>query len=327
VYGEGGAIYIDSESATINATSFTGNFTTVDYFGWTSFNGHNGGAIYSNLDTGQVLTVLNSTFTSNSALGWGGAIDTEDEGPGGRLVVTGSTFKFNSATDDGGAMDLDSITVIKKSVFEGNTAEDDGGAIWVDTESGATADISDSTFIRNTAEAGGAIYSDGSLMARNNVFRLNSAEMMGGAVYAYNLAPRFSWITGNLFDSNTAVAAGGLFYEAESANQRLVIQSNRFTKNRATIGGGMLIELSSVPASLPAAMTRNQFDGNIAAAGGGVAFSYQGAAYRTSRSAQQAFDRAMRGNTFAATNRATGDRLTARYGGVLQTTVNALFLN
>ena len=89
----------------------------------------------------------------------------------------------------------------------------------------------------------------------------------------------------------------------------------------------MLIELSSVPASLPAAMTRNQFDGNIAAAGGGVAFSYQGAAYRTSRSAQQAFDRAMRGNTFAATNRATGDRLTARYGGVLQTTVNALFLN
>jgi predicted outer membrane repeat protein len=326
VYGDGGAIYFDYGNATISGTTFTGNFTTVDYFGFDDFDAHTGGAIYADLDTGQVMTLLNSTFTSNVALGFGGAIDTDDSyGGEGTLVVTGSTFKFNQATngDDGGAMDLDSNAVIKKSLFEGNTAEDDGGAIWIDHEASFTAEISDSTFIRNTADRGGAVYSDGSLMLRNNVFRLNSGER-GGAVYAYNLLPRVSWITGNLFDSNTAIVGGGLHYEATQSNQRLVIQSNRFTKNRATIGGGMLINITSAPASLPAAMTRNQFDGNIAASGGGAAFSYEGSTYRTARSAQQAFDRAMKGNTFAATNRATGDRLTARYGGVLSTTVTAV---
>ena len=319
---DGGAIYSDNAYLTLSGSTFTGNNTKADpYLGDTAEDDGCGGAVYNSGDS----YVLNSTFTGNIAGDecYGGAIDTS-----GDATIIGSTFKFNRAGSSG-ALDLDGVSLIKNSLFEGNVATVyDAGAVWAGGPDGVVAaiTITGSTFIKNVAVTdGGAIAAYDSLMLQNNKFIGNSASF-GGAVWAEGLTPGLAWFNGNLFDSNTATVGGGLAYEATSGNQKLVVNANRFTKNRATVGGGVYVVLTSTPAALPTAFTKNQFDGNIAGVGGGVAFGYNGAAYRTARAAQQAFDKAMKGNTFAATNRATGDKNTSKYGGILRTTVQGLFV-
>ena len=326
----GGAVYAYAASISISASTFTSN--TTNPYGYETDYGR-GGAVHACLDDGATLTVLNSAFNGNHAGRWGGAIDTSSgcEDVAGLITIRGTTFTSNHAGVNGGALDLDGPVLVDRSVFTRNIAANDGGAIWAGVGDVVSTKVPQltimaSTFTSNGGGTGGGIYAEDSLMLQNNKFTGNSARFEGGAVYAVNLQAKVSWFNGNLFDSNTATVGGGLWYEATSGNQKLVVNANRFTKNRATVGGGVYVVLTSTPAALPTAFTKNQFDGNIAGVGGGVAFGYNGAAYRTARAAQQAFDKAMKGNTFAVTNRATGDKNTSKYGGILRTTVQGLFV-
>ena len=74
-------------------------------------------------------TVVNSTFSGNSASDRGGAIENE----GGTLAVTNSTFAGNSAagaTYGGGAIFIKGRTVtVTNSTFSGNSSGSIGGAI------------------------------------------------------------------------------------------------------------------------------------------------------------------------------------------------------
>jgi predicted outer membrane repeat protein len=114
---DGGALYIDSGTANITRSVFSGNSC-----------GDDGGAIYHSIGT---LNVVDSVFSNNSA-DLGGAISRFD---GGITTITGSTFAGNSATNTatssngGGALFLyNNTTTIENSTFSGNSSAGANGS-------------------------------------------------------------------------------------------------------------------------------------------------------------------------------------------------------
>jgi predicted outer membrane repeat protein len=141
--------------------------------------GFGGGAIYNDYEA--VLTVANSTFTSNSAEVDGGAIYNDY----GTLTVLNSTFSGNSAIYGGGIYSGYGTMTIKNSTFSGNSAGNGGG---VYTNHG-TVTVTNSTFSGNSATySGGGINNDGTVLTiTNSTFSGNSAatadpEATGGGI-------------------------------------------------------------------------------------------------------------------------------------------------
>jgi parallel beta-helix repeat protein/predicted outer membrane repeat protein len=148
--GSGGALYIGSDTVTIDSSTFNGNASAGALYG--------GGAIYTTaLKAGTVIT--NSTFTANQANngvsgGNGGAIFALN-----RASCTGCTFSQNVATGNGGA------------VFAG-------------ANDGAEFDAVDSTFFDNVAFGGGAISTTATVRLASVTITKNSAGGRHGATNA-----------------------------------------------------------------------------------------------------------------------------------------------
>jgi predicted outer membrane repeat protein len=144
----GGAVYNHWGHVTIENCRFEGNNTLA---------GGSGGALYNNGAVGlNTMEVDRSTFTSNWAGQTGGAIRN-----GGSLTVTDSTFDENSAVGRGGAifntLNADGLS-IENSTFIENSTDSEGGAIYHD--SGTFIYITNSTFYGNSAGvSGGGLYS------------------------------------------------------------------------------------------------------------------------------------------------------------------------
>jgi CSLREA domain-containing protein len=136
---QGGGIYSDEYSLTVQDSTFSGNTAT-----------NKGGGIYNHLDGD--LTVTNSTFSGNRA--------TKEDGGGicnvGNLTLSNSTFSGNT-TDEygygGGIMNLD-WAKMTNSTFFGNTAAERGGGF----ANAGGAELINVTFSGNGAPSGGAIY-------------------------------------------------------------------------------------------------------------------------------------------------------------------------
>jgi autotransporter family porin len=111
----------------------------------------NGGAIYNLFNT---LTVSDCNFYYNSAKEDGGAMYSNS----GTLIITGSNFNRNTA-DVGGALFTASNLTINNSTFFENFAKGQGGAIYNNIDT--TVNIHNSTFVRNNASLGSAIYNHG----------------------------------------------------------------------------------------------------------------------------------------------------------------------
>lgn len=216
-----------------------------------------GGAILIQVDptdtpnTVQVasLHVKNSTFTGNTATGYGGAIATRRENGYSNariyLNIDGSKFDSNRATSAG------------TGGWRG------GGAVWV--EGYAWADFTNNMFTGNySAQYGGAIASnntvnfhgrtltlgalreDGTLdPEKSNTFTNNSSNSAGGAVYVGTVSPGDNTngidttvhIYGNTFTKNTTNwGSGGALY-VDSGTQRndlgLEVVGATFTGNQA----------------------------------------------------------------------------------------------
>jgi len=129
-----------------------------------------GGGIYNE----GTLTVINSTFTGNSANG-GGGISNE----GGTGTVTNSTFSGNTALDGGGILNiLNGTLTVTNSTFSGNSAHlgscagvpcgGSGGAILIQD---GTVTVTNSTFSGNSAggAGGGGIGNFGTLTVTNTI--------------------------------------------------------------------------------------------------------------------------------------------------------------
>lgn len=139
------------------------------------------------------FTIDGFTFKDGNSIGWnnyGGALylygDTHAN-------IANCTFTDNRA-ESGGAISVGASSVtILNCTFDNNIAEDRGGAI--DNGGGTTLIIQGSTFTRNTAQYGGALFTSYSYAANGNgtfllssTFDGNTATYIGGAVddnYAY----------------------------------------------------------------------------------------------------------------------------------------------
>jgi hypothetical protein len=265
----GGAIFVnDQGSATINGTVFSQNAATGGY-------NSQGGAILNN----GTLTITNSTFENNTAVGRRGDSTTSNTGlPAGggaiystgsasTVTISGSTFTQNTAKGGDGVL----------SSPGGSAA---GGA--VDAPSG-TVTISDSTFSANSATAGaggpsssaspgsnGAVAAGGAINAvvgttvtiSDSTFVSNSVTGGNGGASALIAAPLLAvGVGGSSFGGAIADTGGGV--GAISGGPAtgggvgaMGITASTFTDNSAVVGTGAIGGTSS--------------GGAIALTGGGV---------------------------------------------------------
>ena len=212
----GGAIANWGELSIVNS-AFSGN--SAEWNGGAIFNGgigelnisdsafsHNsssdlyaeGGAIFN---WGE-LSIVNSTFSGNSADADGGAIaNGTTYKRGGELSIVSSAFSHNSARWNGGAINNLGELSITSSTFSNNLADDDGGAIYNEEE----LSIVNSTFSGNSADKGGAIYNEEELSIVNSTFSGNKAGL-GGAI--------FNGEDGKLRMRNSIIAGRGCYSES-----------------------------------------------------------------------------------------------------------------
>ncbi|MBQ6139561.1 MAG: hypothetical protein IJI80_07810 [Methanobrevibacter sp.] len=216
--------------------------------------GNYGGAICS---FGNV-TVINCTFTDNSAEYDGGAIAT---GIDGECNVINCTFTGNSADRGGALYYYESEGTVINCTFTGNFAGEWGGAICVDDYAECTAkncNFTDNSageysgaidcgnaiycnFINNTSEKAGALYGGN---VTNCIFTGNSATE-GGAILEGN-AEKCTFINNNAdnggamvnssaincnFIDNSATNEGGAIYKSNATDCNFIV-------NRASSSGG-----------------------------------------------------------------------------------------
>ena len=226
---DGGAIHASGNSTTIMNSDFKDNFV---------YNYH-GAAItaYSS------LVIQNSSFESNSAqhdndprvYAYGAAIYL---GPSAGGFVTDTTFTSNSTDGAGGAIASDGSLAVTRSTFTTNRATDDGGAI--DTFSDASLTLTDSYFIGNDALRGGALNSAGTTSVTNSTFYSNTAGG-GGAVFQW---AGVLDIGSSTFSSNNASASGDAFdrYSGTGTTSRSVFANQSSACDGLTAGDWDLLD-------------------------------------------------------------------------------------
>lgn len=163
-----GSTFVNNESPQTSAGAgilvYTGSLS-VDRSTFTGNRAGQAPAIYSfgdddagEQDSGEFVTVTNSTFSNNknTANDDSGAIGHERNGRD--MTLTGNTFKRNSGAAYGGAVEawlVGGDLTITNNRFIGNRAGE-GGAMWIDVR-GGTTNIRKNTFTSNRARRGGAI--------------------------------------------------------------------------------------------------------------------------------------------------------------------------
>ena len=194
---ENGAVGIFDKSAESSITNshFINNYTTfndADAFAAMSVSNQNQmeGAGALSLGSESLVTISGTEFKNNYTTLGGGAISTRttaQNNVGEKLDITNSTFIGNKA---GVIYDAtsDSVSASNFANIRGF-----GGAIyanvWNNKKGEGFATISDSTFTKNEAYNGGAIYNDaadgkvGNIKLTNSSFTSNIASENGGAIY------------------------------------------------------------------------------------------------------------------------------------------------
>jgi predicted outer membrane repeat protein len=217
-----------------------------------------GGAIINTGAAAGVLTVSNSTLTSNAAY-YGGAI-------AGQATISNSTLSDNTAKYKGGAIASPDLTIsgssltgnyataplpadnyggaiyaygplaINSTTISGNYAKTGGGAIAAFYD--GPVDISDSTLSGNTAATGygGGVYlSDGSLTISDSTLSENTAaSLYGGAIFTNGDTS----IQRSTLSENYAYEDGGAVYSSAFAPGDLTIENSTIYMNTVLDHGG-----------------------------------------------------------------------------------------
>jgi|GEM_PF-6532358 len=240
-------VVVGSENAILDGFTITGGAAQGDVD--SDDPRFRGGGIYNyNTHPAYPPSVNNCWFERNSA-SYGGGMYNESSA----VIVTNCTFSGNTASLAGGAIygghNVFSPTpTVVGCAFVGNSTDGEGGAIY----SGMSdrAEISDSTFVGNTATN-------------------------GGGVYAFTLRPMsrlYDFVTDCTFSGNTAIGDGGGMYlnntfSAIPENMNAAPADCTFSENHADRGGGiyMGIEFGCGPH-----VATCDFYGNSARVGGGL---------------------------------------------------------
>lgn len=217
------------------------------------------------------LLVTSSSFINNQGNGssgtstHGGAILNS----GVSATIANSVFTNNKLTGSfglGGAIanELGALSVTRTS-FQRNNALD-GGAIFIASSTVATVTLS--TFTSNTAGYGGAIESNGELQVDYSTFTSNSALNDGGAIWVLNSDTDVTYST---FAKNSSGTTGGAI--SCYANTLSVIHSTLNNNRAGTVNnnshGGAIYSTCNLN------LTNSTLSGNRAPNGGGGGI-YQG---------------------------------------------------
>jgi MYXO-CTERM domain-containing protein len=202
--GAGGAFYVTEADVRVSGASFAYNVA-----------GGDGGAIA--VETDASLSISDTTFEGNgSNRGYGGAVFVYPESTAHDLTVDACTFVDNTAVGGGGAVAAWVLgeLVVEDSVFEGNVGYL-GGA--VSSQDAVSRTVSTTTFCGNSADAGGAWYSDaqqGTNLWNRVIFQHNRANDRGGALWMRN--DDGAALTNVTFVGNEAAEGGAIWLYASS---------------------------------------------------------------------------------------------------------------
>ena len=272
----GGAIFVGASGGTsyIYRSSFTGNNATNNggAIDWYASGGHvyaatftdnhagYGGAVFVGRASGDG-SIINSTFTLNTAVYNGGAVDWNAS----RGHLYNSTFSYNEAAYGGaifvgGGSDEGSIY---NSTFTSNKATYNGGAIdW----NASTGNLDSSRFYYNTAHNGGAVFvgaqGNGGYII-NSEFVANSADLDDGRGGAVDWFASAGHINASTFTDNTAYNGGAVFVGTNTTGGKII--RSAFTLNSATYNGGAIDWNAS-----RGALFDSEFTQNSAAYGGAI---------------------------------------------------------
>lgn len=272
-------------SLTVERTTFTGN--SADAYG---------GAI-SVYDT--PASVVDGTFTGNSAYS-GGAINKLDfYVPTAPLNVEGGTFRDNRALNSGGALGGGGAITVRNSLFAGNTAGSFGGGAIAYLQGGSNPDarltVEGSRFEGNSVSnaeflaLGGALFNDSRAVIRDSTFVDNLASAptiaQGGAIH--NGFSAELTVEGSRFESNVARTTSDFAQEADGgalsgdSGSAMTVLDSDFLGNRAegrgfNVLGGAIKNVGadgSFGAPRDLTIRGSRFEGNAAVGLDGAATS------------------------------------------------------
>ena len=242
-YSYNGSVTLTNSNLTSNSTTGSGGAiqnsgpdgaTTVNNSTFSNNSADRGGAINNGGPNGTV-TVSESIFNNNSVSGSGGAI----QAAGDTTTVINSTFTGNSATissvGSGGAILAGfGTTNIIDSTFSNNSARA-GGAIYntgMDTNINSTINMNGSTLSNNSANVGGGIYNlFGTFNMKDSILSGNSASGdAGGFLNGGKLT-----INNSILSGNSASTDGGGIRNSDTAT----IVNSTLSGNSASTGGGI----------------------------------------------------------------------------------------
>lgn len=264
----GGGIYAGGD-LNMTRTVVANNSSTASY----------GGGL-SAYQYGADWIITDSTFSGNSAVGFGGGISS---GANGDLVLTNVLIEGNTVTassggiGNGGGVQVDASgsLVMTGGTVRGNTASGKGGGIY-----GDTLNLNGVVVENNQAVDGGGVYAFEMMSITDCDIHGNTASGKGGGV-------NFSSVTGNLtltgsgagkwtqIASNTAAADGGGIYTTGQVN---LVGEVRLLGNIATTGAGGGIAAAALvdsPSPLPGLLAR--FESNTSGSHGGAVAALGGA--------------------------------------------------
>jgi predicted outer membrane repeat protein len=218
--GEGGAV------AANGGPNYVANSVFRSNQAGDSVDGDGGAIVVNNSDD---TTIVGSSFVSNTAGGYGGALAVSDLylAASGRRV---NIFQGNHA-GTGGAIAADDVE-ISGGQFTGNVADHTAGVIFA-----TIVTVANASFTSNTATngAGGAI-SAMSVAARTTTFAKNEACGFGGAISALGVGIGRSTFTDNNVDTCDGDARGGAIY----ADLGGIVEGSTFARNTSEFVGGAL---------------------------------------------------------------------------------------
>jgi len=194
-----GVIYCENSNIDMSGSSFSSN------------RADRGGVVYSVYGN---ITAADSTFSSNTASSYGGALYSYDA----HVSVFGCNFTENAAESDYGAY---------------------GGAIFVEN---AKLNVADSSFNKNFANnSGGAIYSDGYTEIKSSAFSDNIVEndqyyAVGGAVSVVGNGSFKDCIFKNNLANTTYTASGASLYLSKG---NVSVSYCNFSDNHANMGASI----------------------------------------------------------------------------------------
>jgi hypothetical protein len=183
------------------------------------------------LSFSAAMTLRDVTFRDNDADSGAGLFADERSSP----HVVGCTFARNTANDGGGMVVLGPTAVVERSLFEDNAGVFSGPAI---TQFAKTLTVTDSRFLRNRGDSGGALtVSGGDATFERCWFEGNQAGSFGGVMLV-----RFggsAHVSSSVLVANGSVGFGGALAVWTSS---LAIEASTIVDNTAALGGAFLVK-------------------------------------------------------------------------------------